>query len=135
MPFLEPAPHRRPFHVHDLYCSITLTPRQRGGDLAITSLTVSCQSVNRYVIIKSVKDDEEEILLKAFVYDSNTLHLTFPHPLMVGMDRKLVIAPEFNNGGFIPATVVGYEWNKKDTITYLFGVGERVTSLFRRTEP
>ena len=134
MAFLEPSPHRRPFSMYDQLCSITLTPH-RGGDLAITSLTVSCQSINRAVIIKSVKDGDEQLLLRAYVLDSKDMHLTFPHPLMVGMDRTLVIAPEFNNGAFIHATVVGYEWNKKDLVTYIFGVGERITTLFRRKEP
>ena len=135
MPFLEPRPHRRPFHATTLMSELTVSPKLNDGDLAITSFTGSSQSGNRMIIIVASKDGEDEILFKLYIPEGQTLHMAFPHPVMIGIGRTLKITPLDNTGGFMPMTVVGYEWNDKDLITFLYSVGEAITNLFRRKDP
>jgi hypothetical protein len=135
MSFAEPRPHRRPFNGMTGTAPLTINPKQAGGNLALTSLTASSQEGVQLVRLVSKKDDSEKTLLEVYVPGGETLHLSFPHPLMIGADHSLVVGQQFNTGALIKITVVGYEWNEKDTISFLFKVGKLLTDLVRRKDP
>ena len=135
MAFAEPRPHRRPFHAMTGTAPLTINPKQAGGNLAITSLTASSQDGIRLIKLVSKKGDIETTLLEAYVPGGQTIHLPFPHPLMVGTGHSLIVSQQSSTGALMTITVVGYEWNEKDTITLLYKVGKLITDLVRRKDP
>ena len=135
MPFAEPRPHRRPFHATTGTAPLTINPKQSAGNLAITSLTAASQDGVQLVKLISKKNDDEQQLLEVYVTGAQTLHVPFPHPLMVGADRSLVVSTQSATGALMKITVVGYEWNQKDVTPFVFKVGEALMDLFRRKDP
>ena len=112
MPFAEPRPNRRPFCVHD-DLSIIVTPK--AGNLALTSLTLSNQNNDsRFVYVSSVQGASTEYLMMVLVPGVTTVHLPFPHPIMVGTRRSLRVDAAGENLGLFPITAVGYEWVAAD---------------------
>jgi hypothetical protein len=115
MPFAEPRPHRHWFRAYsDLSPPgsppLIVAPKREGGNLAITSLTASNQDEDPlFVYMRSRNGSSDELLLMALVPGTDTLHLPFPHPLMVGVGRLLVVEGN-SKGGLFPVTVVGYDW-------------------------
>jgi hypothetical protein len=115
MPFAEPRPHRRPFHAFKTTMPLTVTAKHKNVNLALTSITVSNQSdKEKFVQVISRGGTGDIILLMVLVRGVQTLHFPFPHPIMVGEHRKLVVKDMAPNGALFPVTVVGYEWRSKD---------------------
>ena len=115
MPFAEPRPHRRPFHSFKITMPLTVTPKHKNVNLAVTSITVSNQSEKeKFVKVVSRGGDGDNILLMVLVKGGQTLHFSFPHPIMVGEHRKLTVIDMVPNGALFPVTVVGYEWRSTD---------------------
>jgi hypothetical protein len=117
MPFAEPRPHRRPFHAFKEFLPLTVKANRKGINLAVTSITVSNQSsTEKFVQVVSRGGDGDIKLLMVLVKGGQTLHFPFPHPLMVGETRKLVVIDMAPNGALFPATVIGYEWRATDDV-------------------
>jgi hypothetical protein len=112
MPFAEPRPNRRPFCAHD-FSSVVVTPK--AGNLALTSLTISNQDDRaHFVDVLSTKGANVKRLLQILVPDTTTVHLPFPHPIMVGTGRSLSVSDLAGGPALFPITVVGYEWVATD---------------------
>ena len=135
MSFAEPRPHRRPFNASSGTAPLLVKPKTIGGNLALTSITASSQDGIRHLRVLSKKAENEILLLNMYVQSGQTLHIPLPHPIMIGVDRTLEVSAMVNTGALLMITVVGYEWNEKDTLTFLFKVGKAMTDLFRRTDP
>lgn len=115
MPFAEPRPNRKPFHAFAGNPPLTVGAKRKGGNLALTSFTVSSQGGKpRFVRVISRGGDGDNVLIEVLVEGGQTIHLPFPHPIMVGVSRKLVVKVMVNTGALLPVTVVGYEWNPTD---------------------
>jgi hypothetical protein len=112
MPFAEPRPHRRPFHAQK-DGALVVAPKL--GNLALTSLTVSNQDFEpHFVQVESTKGSNRKQLLMVLVPGGATLHFPFPHPIMVGAGRSLVVNDMSPTAALVPVTVVGYEWRPAD---------------------
>jgi hypothetical protein len=66
-----------------------------------------------------------------------TFHLPFPHPIMVGAGRSLVVQGGIPGGGLEPVTVVGYEWIPSDDRPTIFSpfkflISKRDPSVYTR---
>jgi len=117
MPFAEPRPHRRPFHAFKVTMPLTVTAKRKRVNLALTSLTVSNQSTTeKFVKVVSRGGAGDDVLLMVLIKGSQTMHFPFPHPIMVGESRRLVVTDTAPNGALFPVTVVGYEWRDADDI-------------------
>ena len=110
MPFAEPRPNRHPFSAQG-DPPLIVSPKLDSGNLALTSFTISSQAGEaRFVQLLSRKGKNDRVLLMVLVKGGQTLHFPFPHPLMVGANRSLVVKELLHTGALLPATVVGYEW-------------------------
>ena len=117
MPFAEPRPHRRPFHAFKATMPLTVTAKHRRVNLALTSLTISNQSTKeKFVKVVSRGGAGDNVLLMVLVAGTQTKHFPFPHPIMIGESRRLVVIDMAPNGALFPVTVVGYEWRDADDI-------------------
>jgi len=115
MPFAEPRPHRRPFHAFTRFLPLTVKARRKGVNLAVTSITVSNQDTQgKFVEVISRGGSGDITLLMFQVNGGQTSHLTFPHPLMVGETRRLVVLDLVPTGALFTCTVIGYEWKATD---------------------
>jgi len=121
MAFAEPRPHRRPFREwNGGFASLVVAPKQLRGELAVTSLTLANQSTKaRFIDVRSRNSDEPPsggaMLMMVWLSGRSTLHLPFPHPLMVGPGRTLVVDTHQKAAKpLIPVTAVGYEWLRTD---------------------
>ena len=68
----------------------------------------------RFVKVISRGGPGDTTLLMVLVKGGQTIHLDFPHPIMVGEHRRLVVVEMKHTGAFLPVTVVGYEWRSTD---------------------
>ena len=94
---------------------LTVTPKHKNVNLAVTRITVSNQSEKeKFVKVVSGRGTGDVELLMVLVRGSQTLHFAFPHPIMVGEHRKLVVIDMDPGGALFPVTVVGYEWRTTD---------------------
>ena len=123
MAFAEPRPHRRPFcEWNGGFAPLVVAPKLR-GELAVTSLTLANQSSKaRFIDVRSRDSDDPpsggDMLMMVWLSGRSTLHLPFPHPLMVGSGRTLVVdTHQKTDKPLIPVTAVGYEWLPKDDKT------------------
>ena len=115
MPFAEPRPHRRPFHAFKEILPLIVSPSRKGLNLALTSVTISSQGGDeRFVQVLSRGGTGDIVLLMVLVKGGQTIHLDFPHPIMVGEHRKLVVIEMKHTGALLPTTVAGYEWRAAD---------------------
>ena len=89
MSFAEPRPHRRSFYALTGTAPLTINPKQAGGNLAITSFTAASQDGVQLVRLDSKKGDDEQKLLEVYVQGAQTLHIPFPHPLLVKLPLTL----------------------------------------------
>lgn len=110
MPFAEPRPHRRPFYAYgDRH--LTIVPASQKVNLAVTSFTVANQdNRSHFVLLTSTDGSSKDPLLEVLIPAESTMHFPFPHPLMVGVGRSLVVDDEVSGPALAPMTVVGYEW-------------------------
>jgi hypothetical protein len=96
---------------------MSVTLKTQRGNLALTSFTASNQGKSpKFAILASSREGtEDEFLVMVMVPGRGTTHLAFPHPLLVGIGRSLVVTgtPEPPKALF-PVTVVGYEWVPSD---------------------
>jgi hypothetical protein len=117
MPFAEPRPHRRPFHAFTRFLPLTVKSTRKGVNLAVTSITLSNQAFDgKFVDVVSRGGDGDIKLMMVQVNGGQTLHLPFPHPLMVGETRKLVVINAVPDGALFTCTVIGYEWKASDDV-------------------
>jgi len=115
MPFAEPRPNRRPIHAFKETLPLTVKPSRKGLNIAVTSITCSNQSsMDKFLKVVSRGGDGDKILLMPLVGGGQTLHFSFPHPIMVGEHRQLVVIDMLPNGALFPVTVVGYGWRDSD---------------------
>ncbi|MGK2962232.1 MAG: hypothetical protein ACSLFK_08810 [Gemmatimonadaceae bacterium] len=114
MPFAEPRPHRRPFFAHgDRY--LTVVPASQKMNLAVTSFTVANQDTRSHFVLLISTDGSSKVrLLEVLVPAESTMHIPFPHPLMVGAGRSLIAEDEASSPALAPMTVVGYQWLADD---------------------
>jgi hypothetical protein len=114
MPFAEPRPHRRPFFAQG-QGELTVAPSSARISLAVTSFTVANQDVNaHFARLTSASRTGQTLIMEVLVPGESTLHLPFPHPIMIGAGDTFFAIDEAPNGALFPMTVVGYEWLASD---------------------
>jgi hypothetical protein len=117
MPFAEPRPHRRPFWAQ-AGGDLVVAPSNPRYQLAITSFTASNQdSEPHFVRFGSRGRAGETQILEALVPGETTMHLPFPHPIVLGAADSFFAEDERPDGALFPMTVVGYEWLATDDET------------------
>jgi len=115
VPRVFPGPSPTPFHyqANPNPREIIFEAEKGRVQLAITSLTIALQDSDpHYVELVFVDDKDVETVLTEPLVQQGTLHLAYPHPLVLPLwpSKKWLVAivDEAPSGALINATIIGY---------------------------